>query len=77
VPKNRKHTYEQATELVAPPESAADPNRMLAETMAEVRAGRMDPKVAIRSPTLELFCCGRMRPMRLQPRLSQPKPACH
>ena len=28
------------------PESAADVRRMLAETMAEVKAGRMDPKVA-------------------------------
>ena len=28
------------------PESAADVKRMLAETMAEVKAGKMDPKVA-------------------------------
>jgi len=28
------------------PESAADVRRILAETMAEVKAGRMDPKVA-------------------------------
>jgi len=44
--RRRKHTYEQATEPVAPPESAADVKRMLAETMADVKAGRMDPKVA-------------------------------
>jgi hypothetical protein len=44
--RRRKHMYEQATEDVAPPESAADVRRMLAETMAEVKAGRMDPKVA-------------------------------
>ena len=44
--RRRKHTYEQATEQIAPPESAADVRRMLAETMAEVKAGRMDPKVA-------------------------------
>jgi hypothetical protein len=37
---------EQATEQIAPPESAADVRRMLAETMAEVKARRMDPKVA-------------------------------
>ena len=44
--RHRKHTYEQATEHIAVPESAADVKRMLAETMAEVKAGRMDPKVA-------------------------------
>ena len=44
--RRRKHTYEQATEQIAPPESAADVRRMLAETMADVKAGRMDPKVA-------------------------------
>ena len=44
--RRRKHTYEQSNEPVAPPESAADVKRMLAETMAEVKAGRMDPKVA-------------------------------
>src|SRR6516164_6500920 len=41
-----RHTYEQSNEPVAPPESAADVKRMLAETMAEVKAGRIDPKVA-------------------------------
>jgi hypothetical protein len=44
--RRRKHTYEQAPEQISPPESAADVKRMLAETMAEVKAGRMDPKVA-------------------------------
>src|SRR6516162_10764291 len=44
--RRRKHTYEQSTEDIAPPESAADVKRMLAETMAEVKAGKMDPKVA-------------------------------
>ena len=44
--RRRKHTYERSTEHVAPPETAADVRRMLAETMAEVKAGRMDPKVA-------------------------------
>jgi len=33
-------------EHIAVPESAADVRRILAETMAEVKAGRMDPKVA-------------------------------
>ena len=41
-----RHTYEQSNEPVAPPESAADVKRMLAETMAEVKAGKTDPKVA-------------------------------
>src|SRR5215469_9038603 len=43
--QRRKHTYEQSSEPVAPPESPADVKRMLAETMAEVKAGKMDPKV--------------------------------
>ena len=44
--RRRRSIYEQSTEHIAPPESAADVRRMLAETMAEVKAGRMDPKVA-------------------------------
>jgi len=44
--RRRKHTYEQSTEHIAVPASAADVRRMLAETMAEVKAGKMDPKVA-------------------------------
>jgi hypothetical protein len=43
--RRRKHTYEQATEQIAPPESAADVRRMLAETMADVKAGKMFLKV--------------------------------
>jgi len=39
--RRRKHTYQKATEQIAPPESAADVKRMLAETMAEVKAGKM------------------------------------
>ena|SRR5215469_4863094 len=44
--RRRKHIYEQSAEAIAPPESVADVKRMLAETMADVKAGRMDPKVA-------------------------------
>src|SRR5215831_419473 len=44
--RHRKHTYEQSSERVAPPESPAAVRRMLAETMAAVKAGRMDPKIA-------------------------------
>jgi hypothetical protein len=40
-----KHTYEQATEQSAPPESAADVKRMLAQVMADIWAGKMDPKL--------------------------------
>jgi hypothetical protein len=32
-------------ETFAPPESAADVRRMLTETVAEIRVGRMDPKL--------------------------------
>ena len=44
--RRRQHSYEQSTRNIAVPESAADVRRMLAETMAEVKVGRMDPKVA-------------------------------
>jgi hypothetical protein len=44
--RRRQHAYEQSTELISVPESAADVRRMLAETMAEVKAGRMEPKIA-------------------------------
>ena len=36
--RRRKPTYQQATKQITPPESAADVRRMLAETMAEVKA---------------------------------------
>src|SRR5271166_2320223 len=41
---NRK-VYESEVRGVSAPESAGDVKRMLAETMAEIRAGRMDPKL--------------------------------
>jgi general stress protein YciG len=40
-----RHTYETPPEHVAVPESAGEVKRMLAETMADIRAGRMDPKL--------------------------------
>ena len=43
--RHRKHTYEQPTEQIARPESAVDVRRMLAEVMADIRAGKMDPKL--------------------------------
>ena len=42
-----RRVYENPGEPVAPPESAADVRQLLAEAMAELKAGRMDPKVAI------------------------------
>jgi len=42
--RRRKPTYEQSSEPVVQPASSADVRLMLAETMAEVKAGRMDPK---------------------------------
>jgi hypothetical protein len=39
-----RHTYETLQEVAAP-ESAGDVKRMLAEAMADIRAGRMDPKL--------------------------------
>src|SRR5664279_6370772 len=42
--KNRK-VYDGDVRNVSVPESAGDVKRMLGETMAEIRAGRMDPKL--------------------------------
>jgi hypothetical protein len=42
--RNRK-VYDSDVRKVSAPESAGDVKRMLAETMAEIRAGRMDPKL--------------------------------
>jgi len=40
-----KHVYESDAKEVAAPQNAADVKAFLAETMAEIRGGRMDPKV--------------------------------
>ena len=37
--------YDSDVRNVSVPESAGDVKQMLAETMAEIRAGRMDPKL--------------------------------
>ena len=42
--RNRK-VYDGDVGTVSVPESAGDVRRMLAETMADIRAGRMDPKL--------------------------------
>ncbi len=42
--RNRK-VYDCDVRNVSVPESAGDVKRMLAETMADIRAGRMDPKL--------------------------------
>ena len=42
--RNRK-VYDSDVRNVSVPESAGDVKRMLAETMAEIRAGRMNPKL--------------------------------
>src|SRR5215831_8224133 len=70
--RRRRTTYEESSEHIAVPESAADARRMLAETMAEVKAGRMEPKAANTVAYLELFCCGRMKRIRLSVRIRQP-----
>src|SRR5208283_492976 len=43
--RRNRHPYETPLQPVAAPESAGDVKRMLAETMAEVRTGKMDPKI--------------------------------
>src|ERR1039457_5004744 len=42
--RNRK-VYDGDADNVSVPESAGDVKRMLAETMADIRAGKMDPKL--------------------------------
>jgi general stress protein YciG len=42
--KRNLNLYDGGPQTVSIPESPADVKRMLAETMAEVRAGRMDPR---------------------------------
>ena len=42
--RNRK-VYDGEADNVSAPESAGDVKRMLAETMADIRAGKMDPKL--------------------------------
>ena len=74
--RHRKHTYEQSTEHVAVPESAADVKRMLAETMAEVKPGKWTRRSQVPSPTLQRFCCGRMKRIRLPVRIRQPSHTC-
>jgi hypothetical protein len=44
--RRNRHTYETPLQQVTVPESAGDVKRMLAEAMADIRAGRMDPKLA-------------------------------
>jgi len=43
--RRNRHTSDEPMQPVAAPESAGDVKRMLAESMAEVRARRMDPKL--------------------------------
>jgi general stress protein YciG len=43
--RRNRHPYETPLENVTAPESAGDVKRMMAESMAEVRTGRMDPKL--------------------------------
>ncbi len=44
-----RHTYEEPVQKVAVPESAADVRKMLAQTMADVRSGKLDPRSRIRN----------------------------
>src|SRR5271167_4680295 len=43
--RRNRHPYETPLQPVAAPESAGDVKRMLAESMAEVRTRKMDPKL--------------------------------
>ncbi len=43
--RRNRHTYQTPLQHVSNPESAGDVMRMLAEAMADIRAGRMDPKL--------------------------------
>jgi hypothetical protein len=43
--KANRHTFETPSQEVEPPESVGDVKRMLAQTMANVLAGKIDPKL--------------------------------
>jgi hypothetical protein len=42
-----RHTYLDDAKNVETPESAGDVKRLLADSMADIRAGKMDPKLGI------------------------------
>jgi general stress protein YciG len=69
--RRNRHTYESPLQPVAAPESAGDVKRMLAETMADTRAGKIDPKLG---STLGYLGMSLLRAFELadfEPRLKQ------
>ena len=60
-----RHTFEAPSQEVVPPESVGDVKRMLAQTMANVLAGKIDPKLGTTVATWGLHYCGRMRQIPL------------
>ena len=59
--RRNRHTYQTPLQLISAPESAGDVKRMLAESMVEIRAGKMDPSSAARSAISGWRCYGPSR----------------
>jgi hypothetical protein len=50
-----RHIFENDGREVAAPQTASDVKNLLAEVMAEIRAGKMDPKLGTIGPTLSSY----------------------
>ncbi len=69
--RRNRHTYETPLQHVSVPESAGDVKQMLAETMAEIRAGRMDPKLGSTLGYLGMALLRAFEVADFEPRLKQ------
>ena len=54
--KNRRYTSRIIVDLVPPPQTAREVRKVLAEALADIRAGRRDPKVVSVMAYVELHC---------------------
>ena len=69
--RRNRHTYETPAQQVTAPESAGDVKRMLAETMADVRAERTDPKLGSTLGYLGMALLRAFEVADFEPRLKQ------
>jgi Family of unknown function (DUF5763)/Stress-induced bacterial acidophilic repeat motif len=69
-----RHTFSAPTQEVVPPESVGDVKRMLAQTMADVRAGKMDPKLGA---TLAYIATALLRAYEAEPPVPPERPSIY
>ena len=69
-----RHIFSAPTQEVVPPESIGDVRRMLAQTMADVRAGRMDPKLGA---TLAYISTALLRAYEAEPPIPPERPSIY